>query len=142
MKRFPGYFEKRVSASYVIRFVFSKSQYSLAKKIAKYTAFLPHQNYPSELSVYQNSLEIEKMYSIGDDYVGIYRTKSKKVKACAILSVSDIEQIDQEPKLEALSWPRPHYLHANIKPLPVDKALQRHIAHRLSEMASVKIRNH
>jgi hypothetical protein len=85
-------------------------------------------------------LEIGEMFNVGDKFVGECRTPIRKVKACAILDVNGIENMEKNHKLEVLSWPKPHYLHANIKPFPVEKAQKEHIAHMLSEMASVELR--
>lgn len=140
MRCFPCYFEKRVSATKVIRFIFSKSHYSSTQKTAKYAAFLPPPKSLSALSVYQYSLDIGKMFSIGDDFVGVCHPSPKTVKACAVVAVDEIVKIDCNPKLNVLSWPKPHYLHANIKPFPTDHSQEKHIAHLLSKMASLELR--
>ncbi len=139
MQLFPHFFEKRVSADKVGRFIFSSKHFSSSEKRAKPAAFLPPPK-DQELSVYQNSLEIGEMFHVGDNFVGACRSPLRKVKAFAILDVGRIESVELDPKLEVLSWPKPHYLHANIKPFPLDKAQQRHIAHILSEKASVELR--
>ena len=139
MRLLPRYFEKRVSSVEVTRFIFSKKHYKASQRRAKLAAFLPPPKY-SELSVYQNGLQIEEMFRVGDKFVGAYRSPPRKVKACAVLDVCSVEGLEQNPRLKVLSWPKPHHLHANIKPFPIDKALRRHIAHMLSEIASVEFR--
>ena len=92
-----------------------KLYYKKTKKV-KYRAFIPQSKSPEEISVYRISSLIEedsKVWEIGKKYV--------KGPREIIARADFLANIVYENNLKVIAETQVHELHANIKPLPLEK---------------------
>ena len=98
------------------RFISAKSGFSVKNKTVSYRAFIPPKKNPQEISVYRISSlteEESKVWEIGREYV----QGESQIKARADF----LADVVYENNLEVIADPQVHELHANIKPVPVNK---------------------
>lgn len=99
-------------------FIFSKKHFSVVNQRVKYGAFVPQKKSPEEISVYRtSSLTESEVWDIGREYV---KSGDRTIKARADLLASDVYEIDFI-HLKVIPDIRPHHLHANIVPIPIDR---------------------
>jgi len=102
-------------------FISSRSGFAPAKKEVKARAFRPTKKSPKELSVYRiSSLTESKVWEIGRKYV----EGKIKIKARADFSARLFyeNQFFCERNIKVIPYPHPHELHANITPIPTNRA--------------------
>ncbi len=124
--------KKEIKTTYVWRFIFSHRDISPQKKSVKYTAFFDKRD--NDLSVYDKKVSEDKMFKIGDSFVGSCHIPPKETIAAGELTFEVLTNLN----LKLISYPCPHKLHINIVNIPHnDISKKRHIAHMLAESAKL-----
>ncbi len=114
----------------IVRYIFSKSHFSIENHRAKYGAFVPPRA-SDEVSVYRIiDLEDDEIWRLGDEKVAVH--VEKDIKARADLGVHQVIDIG----LEVIPETKPHPRHANIMGWPDDRDEIRQLAIELAESSS------
>ena len=86
------------------------------------------------MSVYDKKVSEDKMFKIGDSFVGSCHIPPKETIAAGELTFEVLTNLN----LKLISYPCPHKLHINIVNIPHnDISKKRHIAHMLAESAKL-----
>lgn len=126
----------------ISRFVLSKSNYSVQNQELKYNSFMPPNDYPDEISVYDiKGLDDVTIWKIGDEFVANLRRKP--ILARGDMSVGNVVEITNKESNKKLYVERettPHELHANIRNIETEQGKRKIIAKKIAKTTKNKLK--